>query len=452
MKKSYLVILIFLTLSIQHVSAQMTARVVADSLFMPWEMVYAPDNHIWFTQKNGYVCRLEPVSGVVDTLYYESNTAVQSESGMLGMVLHPDFPNTPHVFIAYNYQQGGMKVRVVRYTYSNNQLGSPTTIIEDIKGSNIHNGCRLAIVDNKLYITTGDAADTGLPQDVTSVNGKVLRLNLDGTIPSDNSLPGSPVWTWGHRNAQGLVWANNRFYSSEHGPSNDDELNILEKGRNYGWPNVQGYCNTTQEQTFCNDSNVVEPIMAWTPTLAVGDIDYYDHPMFPALQGSVLMVTLKDMKMYQLKLNSTFDAVASTNVIPEISGSRMRAICIDPDGRIYVSTSMSMASGTGAKIDKIIELYDPTYSSVAKLLKERNQQVAVYPNPAREMLNVYTRMTNGADKYAYSVVNSMGQTIASGNLTAGNNMIELSGIAAGIYWLRVTDGKAEISSTKFNKL
>ena len=452
MKKSYLLILIILILSVKQVSAQMTARVVADSLFMPWELVYAPDNHIWFTQKNGYVCRLEPVSGVVDTLFYESSVAVQSESGMLGMVLHPDFPNTPHVFIAYNYQLGGMKVRVARYTYSNNQLSSPTIIIQDIKGSGIHNGCRLAIVDNKLYITTGDAADTGLPQDVTSVNGKVLRLNLDGTIPSDNPLPGSPVWTWGHRNAQGLVWANNRFYSSEHGPSSDDELNILEKGRNYGWPNVQGYCNTTPEQTFCSDSNVVEPIMAWTPTLAVGDIDYYDHPMFPALQGSVLMVTLKDMKMYQLKLNSTFDAVASTNVIPEISGSRMRAICIDPDGRIYVSTSMSLASGTGPKIDKIIELYDPTYSSVANLLKERNQQVAVYPNPAGDVLNVYTRMTNGTDKYAYAIVNSIGQVIATGNLTAGNNMIELSGIAAGVYWLRVTDGKAEISGTKFNKL
>ena len=448
----YTILSIILLSYSQRASSQMTARVVADNLFIPWELVYGPDGHIWFTQKNGYICRLEPVNGKVDTLYYEPNTSIQSESGMLGMALHPDFANNPYVYVAYNYQQGGMKERIIRLTYDGTKLTTPTTLIEDIEGSGIHNGCRLKIVGDKLYITTGDAADQATPQNINSVNGKVLRLNLDGTIPADNPIAGNPAWSWGHRNAQGLVYANNRLYSSEHGPSTDDEINIIEKGRNYGWPDVHGYCNTTAEMTFCNDSNVVEPIMAWTPTIAVSGIDYYNHPMFPALQNSVLMTTLKDAKLYQLQLNSSFDDVAASNVISIISGKRLRAICIDPDGRIYVSTSTSPSSGTGAKTDQIIEIYDPSYSSVGRLLKEKNQLIAVYPNPAKDEINVYANIAAGNVAYEYAIINTSGQVLAGNILKAGNNKISLSGVPSGIYWLQVSDGGAQVSSTKFNKL
>src|SRR5690606_30944951 len=102
-----------------------------------------PDGHIWFTQKNGYICRVEPIAGLVDTLYHESNTSISGEGGMLGMALHPNFPADPYVYVAYNYSQGGYKERIVRYTYSGSQLGSPMTLLEDIAGTNIHNGCRL---------------------------------------------------------------------------------------------------------------------------------------------------------------------------------------------------------------------------------------------------------------------------------------------------------------------
>lgn len=442
---------VILLCSCGQAGAQMTTRVVADNLFMPWAMIYGPDDHIWFTQKNGYICRLEPLSGVVDTLYYEPNTAVQSESGMLGMAMHPDFATNPYVYVAYTYQQSGMKERVIRLTYNSGSLGSPTTLIDNIMGAGIHNGCRLAIVDNKLYITTGDAADQSTPQNINSLNGKVLRLNLDGTIPADNPIPGNAAWSWGHRNAQGLVYANNRFYSSEHGPTTDDELNIIEKGRNYGWPTVHGYCNTTPEQAFCNDSNVVEPIMAWTPTLAVGDIDYYNHPMFPALKNSIIMVTLKDMTIYQLALNSSFDGIASSNKIPLISGKRLRALCIDPDGRIYVSTSMSPSSGTGAKTDQIIEIYDPTYSSVSRMMKQNNQQVAVYPNPAGETVNIYTNIANSGH-LQYSILSVNGSQIAEGNLKQGNNSISISMLEAGLYFIKVYNEAGAVYHTKINKL
>ncbi len=447
MKRSLLVILVLFAYQFSH--AQMTSRVIADNLFIPWEMVYAPDNHIWFTQKNGYICRVDPATQVVDTLYYESNTVIQNEGGMLGMVLHPNFPTDPYVYVAYNYNSGSYKERIVRYTYSGGTLGSPQTILDNINASNIHNGCRLVIVGNHLYITTGDAATASIAQDINEINGKTLRINLDGTIPSDNPISGSPLWTWGNRNAQGLVYANGKLYSSEHGPNSDDELNILEKGRNYGWPAVRGMCNLLAEIDFCNDSNVVEPIIAWTPTLAVSGIDYYDHPMFPDLKGSVLMTTLKDRKLYQIKLNSTFDQVDDTNIISLVSGDRMRAICIDPDGRIYISTSNSLASGTGSKVDKIIEIYDPNYSQIANLLKKQGKSIAVYPNPASDQLNIYANINSTSLKY--TIYNMSGQVMSSGNLNAGYNNISVSALPSGMYNILVDDKDERIHFSKFNK-
>lgn len=433
--------------------AQMTARVVADNLFIPWEMVYAPDNHIWFTQKNGYICRVNPKSSVVDTLYHESNVSIISEGGMLGMVLHPDFPKEPYVYVAYNYDNSGnYQERIVRYTYTGSALSNPQILLDNIQGAQYHNGCRLAIANGHLFITTGDATTQSIAQDVTKINGKILRINLNGTIPSDNPISGSPIWSWGHRNAQGLVYAKGRLYSSEHGPKNDDELNIIQKGRNYGWPNVQGYCNTTSEMTFCNDSNVVEPLHAWTPTLAVSGLTYYDHPMFPELKGSLLMNTLKDTTLYQLQLNSTGDKIANIQKINAISGYRLRAICIDPDGRIYVSTSNSKATGLVDRIDKIIELYDPNYSAISNKLQDRHQLIAIHPNPTHDVMHVFANIPTGQTAYQYTIINAAGQLAGSGELIKGYNTLSTSAIPAGVYWLNISSGSERLGSTKFQKL
>jgi len=417
------------------VKAQLTTRVVRDSLFIPWEMVFGPDNHIWFTQKNGYICRLEPQSGHIDTLYQEANVSIQSEGGMLGMALHPDFTNQPYVYVAYNYSQGGYKERIVRYGYANNVLQSPQILLDNIAGANFHNGCRLVIVNDKLFITTGDATTASISQDVTSVNGKVLRINLDGSIPADNPITGSPVWSWGHRNAQGLFYANGKLYESEHGPNNDDEINIIEKGRNYGWPDVQGYCNTTAEMAFCNDSNVVEPLEAWTPTLAVSAIAYYDHPMFPVFQKSLIMATLKDKKLYQLKLNSAGDDITAVSAIQGVNFDRLRAVCVSPDGRIYISTSNSNASGTTNRIDKIVEIYDPSYVPPVGLNNTgTDKKVVVYPNPTSNLLHIYL---NGATASTYHIVDVLGKNILSGRLTKEQNAINTSTIAAGSYYIQI---------------
>lgn len=235
-----------------HAQFSFTARIVKDSLFVPWEIIYGPDNHIWFTQRNGYICRLNPGSGAMDTLLHEANTAnVGGEGGMLGMQLHPQFPLQPYVYAAYDYLlNNNYTARVVRYTYANGVLQSPLVLLDHVNANFNHNGCRLLIVGDKLFISFGDAQSPTDPQDVNKPNGKILRINLDGSILADNPIPGNPVWTWGHRNVQRLVYANNRLYSSEHGNTTDDEFNIIRGGHNYGWPNVEGFCDQPSESTF----------------------------------------------------------------------------------------------------------------------------------------------------------------------------------------------------------
>jgi aldose sugar dehydrogenase len=443
MKKLLLLLLIVFSVD-TDAEAQLTVRVVRDSLFIPWELVYGPDNHIWFTQKNGYICRMQPASGKIDTLYYETNTRIQSEGGMLGMVLHPQFSNTPHVFVAYNYLDASVyKLRVARYEYNSttNTLQNPQTIIENIGAASFHNGCRLLIIDGYLYITTGDATVTSTSQNLGSLNGKLLRLNLDGSIPADNPIAGNAAWSWGHRNAQGMVYANGKIYQTEHGANTDDEVNVIQKGRNYGWPTVQGYCNTATEISFCNDSAVVEPIEAWTPTLAVCGMDYYDHPMFPQFQKSLLMTTLKDSTLYQLKLNTASDDISSISKVALIKYRRLRDICISPEGRIYISTSNSASSGTGTRIDRIVEIYDPSYNSI---VQTENQQPSIeaYPNPATDMLTIKIKQYVFKGSADYKIVNMNGQVVMQGKLQNTSTAIGVKTLPAGLYKLMVYDGAA----------
>ncbi|HKH59289.1 MAG TPA: PQQ-dependent sugar dehydrogenase [Flavitalea sp.] len=315
-------------------------RVLTRNLSFPWEIIWGPDNMIWMTERGGRVSKVNPANGDVIPLLTIPDVKSQGEGGLLGMALHPDFNATPHVFVAYNYDRSGdYREKIVRYTYTGNTLTNPQTIFDNIDAAGIHNGCRLLIIDQKLYVTTGDAADQSLPQKTTSVNGKILRLNLDGTIPSDNPIPGSPVWTYGHRNAQGLVFANGILYSSEHGPDTDDEINVIEKGKNFGWPDVKGFCNTGSEQSFCSANNVKEPIQAWSPTIAVCGLDYYNHNLIAGWKNSLLLCTLRGSRLVQLQLNDSHTAVTSSSEYLRDDYGRLRDICISPDGKVYVCTN-----------------------------------------------------------------------------------------------------------------
>lgn len=328
----------------------LTDKVLTSNLRLPWEILWGPDNQIWMTERSGRISRVNPATGAVTPLLTISEVVEQGEGGLLGMALHPDFNANPHVFVAYNYNNGDYKEKIVRFTYNNGNLSNPLTILDNLTAASNHNGCRLLFgPDKKLYISTGDAQNTSLSQNSASLNGKILRIEVDGSIPSDNPIAGSAVWSIGHRNAQGLVFRNNTLFSSEHGPGNDDEINIIQKGRNYGWPNVQGFCNTSAEQSFCSANNVVEPLQAWTPTIATCGLDYYNKNRIPQWKNSLLLCTLKGSTLYQLSLNEAGTAISNTVTFLANKYGRLRDVCISPEGKVYVCTS-------NANNDKIIEI------------------------------------------------------------------------------------------------
>jgi aldose sugar dehydrogenase len=276
---------------------------------------------------------------------------------LLGMVQHPDFLTNGLFYVVYNYTKNGTYTeKVVQFTFSNNAVANPVIILDNIPAASIHNGSRMLITAEaapKLFITTGDANNTGLPQNTGSLSGKVLRLNLDGSIPADNPVAGNPYWSYGHRNAQGLVMVNNTLYSSEHGPNIEDEVNIIEKGRNFGWPNVNGPCDGA-EITWCNANNPKAPL--WSTgnvTLALCGIDYYNGDRIPQWKNSILLTTLKNATLYQLQLSVDGQTVTGSKQYFRNSWGRLRDICISPAGRVYLCTS------NGGNNDRLIEIQKP---------------------------------------------------------------------------------------------
>lgn len=330
---------------------ELKTRTVSTGLSHVWEMVYGPDQQLWITERSGKISRVNLQTGAVTLLLNIPDVVSDGEGGLLGMAINPQFNVNPWVYVVYNYSSGSVyREKVVRYTYSGGSLNSPLIILDLIPAASIHNGSRLLVTsDQKLLITTGDASVAANAQNTNSLSGKILRVNMDGSIPADNPLANNKLWTYGHRNPQGLVQVGARLYASEHGPNNDDEVNLIEKGRNYGWPNVEGFCDKPAEQTFCSANNIAEPLMAWTPTIATSGLTYYNSDLIPQFKNSLLLLSLKASKFTQLKLNDAGDKILGSKDFFVSEFGRLRAICQSPDGKIY------MGSSNGSN-DKIIEI------------------------------------------------------------------------------------------------
>jgi aldose sugar dehydrogenase len=328
-------------------------RTVLEGRSHIWEILWGPDNFIWMTERAGKISKVDPKTGAIAFTTTVSDAVANGEGGLLGMALHPDFLSNGFLYVVYNYNDGGYKEKLVRFTYNNNTLGNAVTLFSNIPAASIHNGSRIRIINdgsgNKIYFTTGDAATSTNAQNINSVSGKVLRLNLDGSVPSDNPIAGNPLWSYGHRNQQGLIYANNKLYASEHGPNIEDEVNIIEKGRNYGWPTVNGPCDGG-ELSFCTTNNIKEPIWSsGSSTIAVCGIDYYNNDRIPQWKNCILMATLKDASLRQLKLSADGNTITGTAMFFKNSYGRLRDICISPAGRVYICT-------TNGSNDKIIEI------------------------------------------------------------------------------------------------
>jgi glucose/arabinose dehydrogenase len=336
-------------------NAELETEVVASGLDTVWEVAWGPDGFIWFTERGGRISRLNPQTGA-KALVGQVVVSEIGEGGLMGLAFHPDFTTQPWVYVAHTYaSQGGTRNRVVRLRFDGTTLGSQETILADIPGSSIHNGSRLAVgPDRFLYVTTGDASDPAIAQNRDALAGKILRLTLDGQ-PAPGNPFGTRTWTYGHRNPQGMTFSpDGSLYISEHGASDNDEVNRIESGRNYGWPTVRGRCDGdagAAENSFCSANNVAEPLEIWTPTIAPAGLAYYDAPLIHAFRRSLLLATLKDATLYRLALSSDGRTVTSTERLFVREFGRLRAVLVAPDGSIYVGTSNRDGRGTPMPTD-----------------------------------------------------------------------------------------------------
>jgi len=430
----------------------LTERDVTTGIQIPWEILWGPDDHIWVTERRGQVLRIEPETGNTSTIL-NIQSAVDSggEPGMLGMALHPDFNNVPKVYLVYNYVVGGFntKEKIVSFDWDGTNLVNEQTLLSDIPGGGIHNGSRLLITDDgKILMTTGDTGNSSTSQDLGNLSGKVLRMNLDGSIPDDNPIANSYVYSFGHRNAQGLCHGpNGLIYSTEHGAQQSDEFNIIEVNRNYGWPIVQGACNTSTENNFCELNNVREPLMEWSPCVAVNGIEYYNHPAIPEFQNSVLMAVLGGLsggaeRISQLKMNEDGTEIVEENIYFTDFG-RLRDVCINPyNGAIYIATNGPGYPGNGP--NRIIEYRNLDYvTSHVSSTTLKDQFIKIWPNPISG--NGKVEFSESFIGKPYEMISFSGQVVKSGIVKEA--ILEISGnmFTAGTYYVKATNERGIVT-------
>lgn len=419
-------------------------NVVADNLEVPWEIVYGPDNHIWFTERPGRISRLNPETGNIELLITINEVIAQSETGLLGLALDPDFDTSPFVYTVYTYfKSGELTERVVRFTYDGAKLINQEILLDDIPAANNHSGSRLLFMPDKtLLITTGDALNTSNAQNLNSLAGKTLRIDRNGNIPANNPDPNSFIYSWGHRNAQGLTLSpNGIIYSSEHGPNTDDEINIIEANRNYGWPTVKGFCDAGEQQD-CDNLNVKEPIKAFTPTLAVAGIAFYQYNNIKAFENSLLLVSLKEADLRVFKLSNDGLSVISDSLLFDRQYGRLRSICTAPNGDVFIGTSNRDGRAPGGfpkqDDDKIIRI---SAKNSTGLLEKKFENFSM-PNPVQASIDFSALGYVDAD-----ILNAQGQKIISAKHT--KEML-VDGLSQGWYILNVFT-KTASASKRFYK-
>lgn len=319
-------------------------RTVAADLVIPWEMEFGPDGTLWTTERIGVMSRINIETGEKKIILDKRDEVfTKQETGMLGFTWHPDFENEPYVYISYvgGFEENLFRV-VERYTYRNDTLVEPLELFRLQPADIYHQGCRLNILpDGKLYVTMGDSPGGTDPTADSTVIGKILRMNLDGSVPDDNPVPGNLLYTKGHRNVQGFVQIpNGNIWTAEHGNIIEDEVNMLVPNGNYGWPYVEGVCDEEWETEYCDTSDAIEP--KWSSgqtTVAPCALDYYNDERYPSLANSLLMCTLKNGTLFQLVLNDDGNKVIEEKQHINRSIGRLRDVAIHPDGRLFVCTS-----------------------------------------------------------------------------------------------------------------
>lgn len=364
---------------------------ILTNLSVPWEIVFLPDSSMLFTERPGRVRLYKKGALKTSPVFQLTDIDTTKKMGLLGLTLHPEFKTNRYLYLASNYRSGERSfLRVVRYLFQQDTLTQPKTIIESIPANLNHTGCRLKFgPDGKLYISCGDADEAAKAQNPGALNGKILRLNDDGSIPADNPFvhqggARAEVWSYGHRNAQGIAFqpGSGKMYVSEHGPNGGDEVNIVQKGGNYGWPVVH--------HQLTNDS-MISPLLEFTPSIAPAEAIFYNNNAIPQLKGHLLIACLRGEAILNIQLND--QGVVTHDFLLQKQLGRIRALAVGPDGYIYLSTSQKDPPEgiPGPDDDKILRLIPSNSKAVNstvvanKPLKKSTGKTAMPANPTEKL-------------------------------------------------------------------
>lgn len=319
---------------------QQAEEIIADNLKIPWEVAFLPDGEILVTERPGNLLKIKN-----QAVIRIEGVEHRGEGGLLGLAVHPDFAKNQWIYLYHTTQTtNGLANVVERYKLENDRLTEKKVIIAGIAGAPNHDGGRIAFgPDGYLYITTGDAEKSNLAQDTKSLNGKILRITDDGGIPSDNPF-GNAVYSYGHRNAQGLSWDSEKnLFVTEHGrsfpASGLDEINKIEKSQNYGWPVIQG----DQQR-----AGMVTPLLnsgsdTWAPA---GSAFYKGRIFFGGLRGEALYEYMIADNSLKTHLKNKY--------------GRIRAVVLGPDSNLYITTSNTDGRGFAKEADDKLIRIDPS--------------------------------------------------------------------------------------------
>jgi len=306
-------------------SARVEVSTLATDLRVPWSFAFLPDGDALVTERDsGRLLRVSPSGEVREVQTLPEGGA--GEGGLLGVAVSPEYERDRYV---YAYTTTETDNRVVRFRIGED----PEPVLTGIPANSYHNGGRIEFgPDGMLYVTTGDAGDTANSQDRGSLGGKILRIAPDGSVPEDNPFPNSPVYSYGHRNVQGLAWdAEGQLFASEFGQNTWDEANRIEAGENYGWPEVEGEGG--------EDQGFVDPITVWpTSEASPSGAEILVDGAIPQWEGDLFVTALRGESLWRLELDDR-GTVTGRERLLEGEVGRVRDVVQAPDGSLWVSTS-----------------------------------------------------------------------------------------------------------------